>query len=157
MRKRLLAFATMALILLLIGVTYFIQTIYTPETILKTAIKEKELSDRRYILCQRVRITGFDWELIKNEDGKKTNELCNVVGASPFSEYPFRHEFVIANNTYIFYVEEKNVVYSEEIKEDEIIYVVTGWDILYPVKHSEFFGFDLFKTKKYITPDDLQK
>jgi len=49
------------------------------------------------------------------------------------------------------------MVYSEATQQDETEYVVTGWDILYPVKHSDFFVFDLFRTRRYITENDLIK
>lgn len=154
---KIIYFCIMVLILAITGVSFYMKNIYTPEMILKTAVKESELVDKRYILCKEAVTTGFEWIMIRNEDGQKTQAYCNIIGAQPFVDYKLKYEFHLAYNTFIFYIEEKNMVYSEVTKQDEIEYVVTGWDILYPVKHSESFVFDIFRTKKYITEDDLWK
>ena len=134
------------------GVSFYMKNIHTPETILKTAVKKNELSDKNYILCKTAVTTGFEWLMIKDEEGKKTSIFCNIIGASPFDELNFISGFAWADNTFIFYIEEKKMVYSEATKQDEPEYVVTGWDMLYPVKR-EFI--DLFSPKKYITTKDV--
>lgn len=152
MRKAIKYFVITVLIFVL-RASFYMKNFHTPQTIIKTAIKENEITDKSYILCQEARTTGFDWVLIKNEGGEKISEYCNIVGASPFSDLNFRHEFSMAKNTFIFYVEEKRMTYSEATKQDEIEYVVTGWDIKYPVKHGDLFAF--FRTNKYITEIDI--
>ena len=152
MKKRSL-YLTVVILALIVGVIFFMRNFYTPDNVIRTAVKESELSGQNYILCKSVIVTGFDWVLIKNEDGKKTNELCNIVGPTPFKELKLDADFVWAQNTYIFYVVEKRMVYSEVTKQEEVEYLVAGWDILYPVKH----GFPYFLSpKKYITEKDLR-
>lgn len=130
---KIILFCIMALILTITGVSFYMKNIYTPEMILRAAIKESELVDKRYILCKEAVTTGFEWIMIRNEDGQKTKAYCNIIGAQPFDDYKLKHEFHLAYNTFVFYVEEKNMVYSEITKQDEIEYAVTDWDVLYPV------------------------
>jgi len=153
--KKVLLLSIIATLIIVLGVLLLIKDEYKPESILRSAVKEYNLSGENYILCQRERTTGFDWVLIKNEDGKKVRgEYCNVIGANPFDDFTFKHEFITAGNTFIFYIDEKQINYSEEMRMDIIEYIATGWDILYPVKHDIF---DIFNSKKYITEKDLWK
>ena len=140
-------------VLMLVGVSIYMRNFYEPKDILRTAVKESELKNEKYILCQQKIVTGFHWLLIKNEDGEKVYEFINIVGPTP-GELKLRYEFEMAQNTFVFYVEEKRMVYSEATKQYEIEYVVTGWDVLYPVKHGDLLLFDLFGSKKYITKKD---
>jgi hypothetical protein len=122
---------------------------------LKTAVKESELVGKSYILCQRVRVTGFDWILIKNEKGERTEEYLNIIGIDPFYELNLRYDFIISNNTYVFYITEKRKYYSEEMRENILEYVATGWDILYPVDRDGYLEYNLFGPRKYITKNDV--
>lgn len=140
-------------LMLMLGTSYFMKNTYIPNSIVKTAVKENELSGKNYILCQRARTTGFDWLMVKNEANVKTNEFCNIIGSNPFDELYLRHELVMARNTYVFYINEKTITYSEELQQDIIEYTATGWDILYPVKRDDVASF--FSSKKYITGKDL--
>ena len=156
--KKILLYLLIAVIIFIIGaisgVSFFMRNIYTPETIIKTAIKKSELNDlsvKKYILCKRAVTTGFDWLMIKDEDSKKTSTFCNIIGVNPFTDLNLNLGWV--DNTFIFYIEKKKMIYSEATKKDELEYVVTGWDILYPVKRDELF--DLFNSKKYITSRDV--
>ena len=151
--KKTTLYSAVAVFILSFGVSFFMKNLYLPETIVRTAIKESELTDKSYILCRIDRVTGFDWLLMKNENGERVREYCNIIGSNPFNELKIKYEFEIARNTFVFYVEEKRMSYSDAIAQDATEYVVTGWDILYPVKRD---GFDLFGSKKYITKDDLQ-
>ena len=144
-----------AVFILAAGVILYMKNINTPENATRAAVFETELTRQDYILCKKASVTGFHWILIKDEDGKKTREYCNVVGPTPFKELELRYDFVMADNTFVFYIEGKRVYYSEEIGLDVLEYVVTGWDVLYPVRHSDLFLFDLFGSKKYITENDL--
>jgi len=155
MKKRML-YLILIVIIITAGAIFFMKNLHTPGNAIKAAVVESELYGQDYILCKRARVTGFDWILIKNEDGKKTHEYCNIIGPTPFRELKLEHEFVMANNTFVFYIEEKREYYSEELSVVVLEYVVTGWDVLYPVKHSDFFLFDLFGSKKYITENDLR-
>lgn len=153
MRKN--VYIVIGVLALILGVLFYMRNLNIPKTMLITAVKEHELSGESYILCKRARTTGFDWIIVRNENGEKAYELCNIIGPNPFVELELSYEFAMANNTYIFYIEEKKVYYSEETKQDTTEYRVTGWDILYPVKHSDVPI--LFGTKKYITKSDIRK
>ena len=130
------------------------RNIYEPKDIQRSAVKENQLIGKRYILCNAERVTGFDWLLVKDENGNSVNELCNISGVNLFEELPIKYELEMAN-TFVFYVAEKRMVFSEALGQDAIEYVVTGWDILYPIKRGN--PLDLFSTKKYISEDDLWK
>jgi len=156
-KKTVMYFITAALIFIIgavSGASFYMKNIYTPETILKTAVTKNELFDKNYILCKAAATTGFAWRMVKDEDGKKTSIYCNIIGANPFDELNLHGEFGWADNTFVFYIEEKKMIYSEATKQDEVEYIVTGWDILYPIKHSNFV--DLFSSKKYITSRDTK-
>jgi hypothetical protein len=137
------------------GASFFMKNIYTPETILKTAVKKSELndlSDNKYILCKKTATTGFDWIMVEDENGKKTYTFCNIFVANPVVDLNLNLGWV--ENTFIFYIEEKKMVYSEATKQEEIEYIATEWDILYPIKRDELF--DLFNPKKYLTSRDVR-
>jgi len=136
-----------------LGVIFLVQNINEPNVIIREAIKKKDISDINYVLCQRARVTGFDWLVIQNEKGENSKEPCNIVGPNPFEDFDFEHEFIMAQNTFVFYIEEKNTHYSEEMGMDVIEYTAVGWDILYPIKRELF---DLLASKKYIVENDLR-
>ena len=142
------------LVLLLTGILFFMKNQYLPKTILKTAVKEKNLSNRRYILCKERRVTGFDWMVIKDENGEETFEECNIIGSTP-NEFGLSYEFAMMDNTFVFYIEEKTTYRSNEIGVDVTEYIAWEWDVLYPVKHDPFSN--PFASKKYITEKDLTK
>jgi hypothetical protein len=155
MSKRRLIFVVVALIVLgITGVSLYMRNIHQPNTAIREAVKEKDIIDSKYILCKMAATTGFDWLMIKDENGMNTHAYCNIVGEMPFDELVFTRDFSLANNTFIFYIEERKDVYCELNQQDEIEYVVTGWDILYPVRHSEMFFLNLFNSKRYITEKD---
>ena len=141
--------------LLIAGLSLYLSNFYKPDGILKTAVRERELSDENYVLCKRMVTTGFDWVMVKDEDGNKTYTFCNISGVSPFADLNLNADFVFGNNTYVLYFEEKEMVYSEASGKDELEFVVTGWDILLPIKRNTLL--DLFCTSKYITKNDLGK
>ena len=120
--------------------------------IVKEAVKKTSLSGD-YILCQRARTTGFDWHV--TDAGKIGNdgEFCRIVGADPFRELSFHYEFFMADNTFVFYVESRREYYSEEMRQQIVEYTVSGWDILYPVRHAPVLG--IVKSPKYILISDL--
>jgi hypothetical protein len=143
------------MLIVVVGVSLYMKNSYIPVTILKTAVKKSDLRGKSYILCQHEMVTGFDWIVIKNEFGKRTNEYCNIIGADPFGELNLRYEFVMADNVFVFYITEKRKYYCEKMNMNMLEYVVTGWDILYPVKRGELS--DLFRRSKHITEDDVRK
>ena len=128
--------------------------INTPSTILKTAVKENEIAEKNYIICKRVVTTGFDWVIIKDEDGnKKTYEHCNIFGADPFNELNLNTDFIFGDNMYIFYVDERFMYNDGALSDDILGFNVIGWDILYPIKRN----LNPFASKKYITIRDVNK
>jgi hypothetical protein len=92
--------------------------------------------------------------MVKDEDGNKTYTHCNIVGTDPFNELNLNTDIIFAKNIYIFYIEEKNMVYSEATKQDEIEYSVKEWDILYPIRRNTPLA--LFNSNKYITEKDIK-
>jgi len=136
---------------ILLGVRFYMKNIHTPENILRVARKESELTEGNYILGQPYRTTGFDWLLIQNENGEKVQELINITGADPFTELNLSYEFGMGRNTFIFYVEERIEGFSEEMGVSTVEYVVTGWDILYPVRRVTFFS-----PRRYIIETDMR-
>jgi len=147
-------FFTLLLTVFLI-VFFYVKIVYIPKITLKVAVKKKELSGKEYILCRTVKVTGFDWICIKNENGNDTEEYCNIIGPNPFDTFKLSHEFEMARNTFVFYVAEERRYYSEEMREEMLDYVVTGWDVLYPVIHGDISILSLFFTRKYMTKADL--
>jgi hypothetical protein len=143
-------------ILLFILEVNFMKNINVPksESILKEAVKRKDIPNSDYILCQWARVTGFDWRMIRNEEGEKTKKYIKISGVNSFIEFNFKYEFIMSRNTFSLYIEEKKTYYSEEKGMEVTEYTVTGWDILYPIKReSEEF----FTTKRYIVEGDLAK
>jgi hypothetical protein len=134
----------------------FMKNINVPksESILKEAIKRKDIPNSNYILCQWARVTGFDWRMIRNEEGEKTKKYIKISGVNPFIEFNFKYEFLMSGNSFILYIEEKKIYYSEEERMEVTEYTVTGWDILYPIKREPE---EFFITKRYIVEGDLAK
>lgn len=122
------------------------------ESTLKTAIRHKDIRGSKYILCKSVLVTGYDWIAIEDENGKMTPTYCKITGANPQGDLKLNYEFMTADNTYVFYITEKKEYYSEELKENCVEYVVSGWDILYPIKREPLSGFLL--PRKYFTLKD---
>ena len=149
MKKMILVSAiVMAFSLVLLGVYFYMANIHTPQNIIRTARKENELTEGSYILARLYRVTGFDWMLIQNENGESVIEHINITGANPFTELRLSYEFEMGHNTFIFYIEERIERYSLGFG-DVIEYVVTGWDILYPVRRVNFIS-----PRRYITEAD---
>ena len=123
------------------------------EQIVKEAVKKSSVSGE-YILCQRARTTGFDWHVTDAGEIGNDGEYCSIVGADPFRELSFLYEFSVVDNTFVFYVENRREYYSEEMREQIVEYTVSGWDILYPVRHEAVFG--IGKSPKYILTSDLE-
>lgn len=135
---------------------YWIKDIYINEPTIKQAITKNELKDlgKDYIICERIRTTGYDWCVVGSNNIDNINEYCNIKDVDPFSELDLEYEFVISNNKYVFYVDEKTTYYSEEMHQQCVEYAVSGWDILYPIKREEIF--DFFKTSRYIVESDTK-
>jgi hypothetical protein len=141
------------MLMVLIGIAlYKNPTILKP---LKTAVKESELVGKNYILGEHVSVTGFDWYLIKDENGEEGKEYFNVIGPNPFEEFSLSYDFYVSGNIYIFYITKKRRYYSEKMREDMLEYIVTGWDILYPVRR--VCPDNIPFINKYITEYDLWK
>jgi hypothetical protein len=151
MKKALLILASIiAMIFILIFI--YLRYIRVPDHIMKTAVTQSSLIGKNYVICRRARVTGFDWLVITDNNGMKY-EYCNIIGANPFSELNLSDDFVFSDNRYVFYIIEKRVYYSEELHEDCLEFVVSGWDILYPVNHGIL---NLLNSPKYITLADTR-
>ena len=147
-----IATVTVSIILVFLGVYLYYAYIYTPENILREARKESEITEERYILCRLDRVTGFDWLVIQDESGEEAREFINITGANPIGELMLSYEFEMGDNVFIFYVEERIDGYSEEMGQNTVEYVVTGWDILYPVRRFAFFS-----PRRYIVETDVRR
>ena len=133
------------------------QYLHIPMTIIKTAVTEDELSGKNYILAKRIATTGYDWEIIKDENGENTGELCNIVGANPLEEHRFTRKFLSADNTFVFFIEERRWSFRESLSEKHLEYVATDWTVLYPVKHSDVPELDFFSSRRYITKRNVMR
>jgi hypothetical protein len=153
-KKKLKIFLLVLTIILLIpmGTLVFMRYIYVPRGILKTAIKENKIDSDSYILARQVWVTGYEWVCIQNLSGERISELCNIIGANPLFDLNLGAEFELAKNTFIFYVEERKEYYCEKTHLNIVEYYVSGWDILFPVKHSDL---DFFGSRWHITEDDV--
>ena len=137
----------MILLLLFAG-----RCIWASQSVGKKAVRKNEL-DGTYILCERVQVTGFQWLVVSGSESGNQSEYCNISGANPFEEYKFTYDFLIAENTYVFYVEERKEYYSEVLGEMVVEYVASDWDILYPVRHGTLL--ERFQSPDYIIKGDL--
>ncbi|MDR1687958.1 MAG: hypothetical protein LBS21_05020 [Clostridiales bacterium] len=149
------AIVGMLFFLLMLFIISNLPAFIKPDKILKSAIFYSGLGKQNYILCQPCGVTGFEWRLIGGTGANNAFDYCIVKGEDPLGELKPKYEFMTAGNTFVFYVEEKRTSFSEAINEDASEYVVSEWDILYPVRHDDFFMFDLFGSKKYITETDI--
>ena len=119
----------------------------------KKAIRIEDISpDQDYILAKMIRTTGYDWELVE-EDYKQSQYrlFCNIRGPNP-DDLHLEYIFWSCDNTYVFYVLECREYFNEEANELSLEYIVSGWDILYPVNRG---GFGLLRTNKHITSKDI--
>ena len=130
---------------LILGFIVYMRNFHMPAIPLKEAVKKSELADKKYIICEPTHIDGFDWYLIQDVEGRTLKAPCNIIGAYPFTELEVGHEFATAGNKFIFYVTEKKTANNSANE-----YLVTGWDILYPVKNSKSLLPKLWSPKKYI-------
>ena len=102
------------------------------EEIYKKTVSPLGPKDENCIIVKSVKTTGFNYRLIRDENGKRySDELCLVTGNVP--EHTLEYEYHLAN-TYVCYVTEKKQYYSE-ISGYTTEYVVNDWDVLYPSKH----------------------
>jgi len=141
-----------SIVLILSGVYLFFAHFHTPENIIREALKENALTERRYILCQLHRVTGFDWVLVQDENGEEVYDFIYITGANPIAEHKLSYEFEMGRNTYIFYVEEKNEGHLDYLGLETTEYIVSGWDILYPVRRVTFIS-----PRRYITLADIRR
>lgn len=118
-------------------------------TRLRKSVKLEDLTGKTFILCKYYWVTGFDWEMIRNTKGEDTSEFVTITGVDPWDEIRWSMLFPVGENIFVFYVEEEREYHSEVTKRLCTEYIVSGWDILYPVKH--FFPFG---SKWYILSGD---
>lgn len=137
---------------LLIVATIATREIITPNESLKAAVYNNKIRISHYIICNIARVTGYEWQIIYDSAEIDDHRYCNIINIDPITELNLSYDFLTMNNSFVFYVDERMEYYSEELKENVITFSVTGWDILYPVKHSPFTGF--FKSRRHILPSD---
>lgn len=96
----------------------------------KRAIREADINNTvGYVVCERVRVTGFDWEVDKSHDGYSGYIFID-------GEYPvdgqLQYGVLAGRNRFVMFGE-----YSGEREFYGGMYPVfksTRWEILYPVK-----------------------
>jgi len=155
--RKILKISFKVMIIIIVYITYNVimyQQIIVPfahvnkHEIIKKTVKNRDLIGKKYIVCKWVRTTGYNYQLIRDENGiRRFNTYCKVTGISPEDELIY--EMLISNNTYILYVVEKRQY--KEMKGIE--YIVDGWDVLYPAKRDELFNF----SSEYILKNDLNE
>ena len=127
-----------------------------PRETIKTSVKYESLLDKKNILCITQRTTGFDWILIRDEYGNEDRQSIWITGvAVPQGDIGLTQDFILGWNTFVFYVEERRVVYCELLRESVIEYVVSGWDVLYPIRRDSANPFNWISSRKYMTEADL--
>ncbi|MDO4788551.1 MAG: hypothetical protein Q4A19_05285 [Johnsonella sp.] len=142
--------------ILVICIFNLLRRVFVLEPIIKTAIRREDIKGK-YIVCKSVRTTGFDWYVTEATEGLRSKAYCNIVGPIPW-DYSLPYEFEISSNLFVFYVDEQREYYSEEIREEMLEYMVSGWDIIYPVHRDGYSGIEfLVKSPKYILESDLRK
>lgn len=151
-RKR--GFVMTIFLIIVAAVFMYVRYVQGSVQITRTAVFKDDI-DVPYILCKHERVTGFDWRIVDGNANNGTDIYCNINGADPFSELNLKYDFRIAGNTYVFYVTNRTEYYDKDLKETAVEYTVSGWDILYPVRHGTIFG--LLMSHKYIVESDLVK
>jgi len=119
------------------------------DDIAKTAVKRRELGGKEYIICKWEATTGYNYQLIRDENGRRSRKYCLVNGPNP--EIEATYDFLIADNKYVLYVVEKKDYIFEG--ENSVEYIVDGWDVLYPVKRDTLINI----APKYVLMGDLSE
>ena len=100
--------------------------------IVKKTVTIKDIKKREYIICRGVSITGYNYSLVRDENGKmQHNKFCLVSGTIPENVLSYDYYSL---NTYVCYVTDKKQYYSDIVGEELTEYIVDGWDVLYPSK-----------------------
>ena len=120
------------------------------ELIIKEAVNARSLRGERHIVCKWVRVTGFNYTLVKDEYGKRTQKYILVSGVN--LEQELTYEFLTAGNSFVFYVSEKREYLSDDFGEC-IEYIATDWDVLYPVRHDS----PVTTIPKYVMKSDFRE
>jgi len=144
MNKRILIAIIIVLVLLLV---------FAPRGIIMVAVDKEEIEPAKYVICRPSMTTGADWVALEDDRGE-VNEMCYIRGSKPFGGLALSGDITRAENMYVFYVEEKRRVYCELADAEVLEYVVSNWDILYPIKRDLVF-FEFLRSKRYITHRDI--
>ena len=118
---------------LLIFMGIYVPFAKIPESeIVKNTVTPKDLKGKEYIICRSVSITGYNYSLVRDENGKlHNNSLCLVTGTIPENALGYEYHSL---NTYVCYVADKKQYYSDIVGEEITEYIADGWDVLYPSK-----------------------
>ncbi len=129
------------MIVIVISLCYF----YFP---LKLAIKGNDYTEKNYIVCEKVKTTGFDWRISSSSVGYVGMVVLkgNIDDAMNF-KYPLEwghNQFIMKGNF-------SNEEYDFG-NEKYPIFIVDSWEIIYPVKRD---GFSFLSPSYGIVPADL--
>lgn len=119
------------------------------DDIVKKTVKLSELRDREYIICRWARVTGYNYELVMDERGIRSNSFCRVSGIE--LEGKLAYEFLISDNYFVFYIVDKKEYVDSELEQHVTEYIASGWDVLYPVRRQALFVF----APQYVLVSDL--
>lgn len=123
--------------------------------IIKPAVLKFSIKHDKYIICEYKLTSGFDWRMIQNEFGEENNEY--IVLSIPDDE---KHKVSInsisdtvkaSGNKFVFYISDKYIG-KNDIDEECLVYNVTSWDILYPIKRDRILG--IFESSWVLTKND---
>lgn len=116
--------------------------IYRPS---KFGIHKKDIdTNREYIVCEYVEVTGFFWRMDYNNYGEQ-NKYVKLIGIDP--KDVCSNQILYGENTFVLYGEYLDNTDVGVLKdEDYITFMVEDWDIIRPVKRLDFF----FRPSKYL-------
>jgi hypothetical protein len=113
----------------------------------KLAVGYDKLNTKdNYIICKRVRTTGFDWEIIGgSRNYYSKNEYVEIINDLPAKEYSY--SILHGQNEYLFYGEfiGQDSFYGEKYRKFKVI----KWNIIVPVRRYSIRKF--FAPKTYLT------
>ena len=122
----------------------------------KVAINERQIKKEEYIICMEAVTTGFEWTMMRDEDGNTYKETEKFVALEGVDEVPSLLGYGAGVNSYVFYITDKRVA-KDEIRGTHYVYTVDDWDILYPVKRDRIRNIisSIFESRRYVTYNDL--
>ena len=111
---------------------------FRDDEVARIAVNKREVTGRQHIICTWERTTGFNYMLVQDENGVRTNSFCRVTGVE--LERELSYQFLISGNHFVFYVVEKKQYYDYDLGDVVTEYIVDDWDVLYPVRRQSLFN-----------------